>query len=53
MACNIINTNVRNLVVFTWVAIVSEMARHNTGTSEPLDEDQVLLPVDVDDARYQ
>ena len=29
------------------------MARNSTGTSEPLDEDQVQLPVDVDDARYQ
>ena len=38
---------------FVGVAIVSEMARHSTGTSEPLGEDQVLLPVDVDDASYQ
>ena len=35
------------------VAIVSEMARHSTGTSEPLGKDQVLFPADVDDARYQ
>ena len=35
------------------VAIVSEMAWHSTGTNEPLGEDQVLLPVDVDGARYQ
>ena len=29
------------------------MARHSTGTSEPLGEDQVLLLVDVDDAKYR
>ena len=29
------------------------MARYSTGTSEPLGEDQLLFPVDVDDAKYQ